>query len=125
MDRLDADAIRVPGAEVQVLRRCTSTNSLLLARAPGHAVLLAADQQSAGRGRRGRRWHSPAGAGVLFSLALPLERPVRELAGLSIVAGLAAVRALRTLGAAEVGLRWPNDLLVRGAKLGGDRKSVV
>jgi len=52
MDRLDADAIRVPGAEVQVLRRCTSTNSLLLARAPGHAVLLAADQQSAGRGRR-------------------------------------------------------------------------
>jgi BirA family biotin operon repressor/biotin-[acetyl-CoA-carboxylase] ligase len=119
MDRLDADAIRVPGAEVQVLERCTSTNSLLLARAPAHAVLLAADEQSAGRGRRGRRWHSPAGAGVLFSLALPLGRPVRELAGLSIVAGLAAVRALRALGAAEVGLRWPNDLLVRGAKLGG------
>jgi len=119
MDRLDTDAIRVPGADVQVLRHCTSTNSLLLARAPGHAVLLAADEQSAGRGRRGRRWHSPAGAGVLFSLALPLDRPVRELAGLSIVAGLAAVRALRALGAAEVGLRWPNDLLVRGAKLGG------
>ena len=119
MDRLDADAIRVPGAEVQVLGRCTSTNSLLLARAPGRAALLAADEQSAGRGRRGRRWHSPAGAGVLFSLALPLERPVRELAGLSLVAGLAAVRALRALGAAEVGLRWPNDLLVRGAKLGG------
>src|SRR5512139_2005293 len=119
MDRLDADAIRVPGAEVQVLGRCTSTNSLLLARSAANAVLLAADEQTAGRGRRGRRWHSPAGAGVLFSLALPLVRPVRELAGLSIVAGLAAVRALRALGAAEVGLRWPNDLLVRGAKLGG------
>jgi BirA family biotin operon repressor/biotin-[acetyl-CoA-carboxylase] ligase len=119
MNRLDADAIRVPGAEVQVLGRCTSTNSLLLARGAAHAVLLAADEQSAGRGRRGRRWHSPAGAGVLFSLALPLNRPVRELAGLSIVAGLAAVRALRALGATEVGLRWPNDLLVRGAKLGG------
>lgn len=119
MDRLDADAIRVPGAVVQVLERCTSTNSLLLARAAAHAVLLAADEQSAGRGRRGRRWHSPAGAGVLLSLALPLERPVRELAGLSIVAGFAAVRALRALGAAQVGLRWPNDLLVRGAKLGG------
>jgi BirA family biotin operon repressor/biotin-[acetyl-CoA-carboxylase] ligase len=119
MDRLDADAIRVPGAEVQVLERCTSTNSLLLERAPRHAVLLAANEQSAGRGRRGRRWHSPAGAGVLFSLALPLGRPVRELAGLSIVAGLAAVRALRALGATAVGLRWPNDLLVGGAKLGG------
>ena len=119
MDRLDADAIRVPGVEVQALAHCTSTNSLLLARGAAHPVLLAADEQSAGRGRRGRRWHSPAGAGVLFSLALPLARPVRELAGLSIVAGLAAVRALRTLGAAEVGLRWPNDLLVRGAKLGG------
>jgi BirA family biotin operon repressor/biotin-[acetyl-CoA-carboxylase] ligase len=119
MDRLDAAAIRVPGAEVQVLGRCTSTNSLLLARGAAHPVLLAADEQSAGRGRRGRRWHSPAGAGVLFSLARPLARPVRELAGLSIVAGLAAVRALRALGATEVGLRWPNDLLVHGAKLGG------
>ena len=119
MDRLDADAIRVPGVEVQVLGHCTSTNSLLLARAAARAVLLAADEQSAGRGRRGRRWHSPAGAGVLFSLATPLVRPVRELAGLSIVAGLAAVRALRALGAMEVGLRWPNDLLVHGAKLGG------
>jgi BirA family biotin operon repressor/biotin-[acetyl-CoA-carboxylase] ligase len=119
MDRLDADAIRVPGAEVQALERCTSTSSLLLERAPAHAVLLAANEQSAGRGRRGRRWHSPAGAGVLFSLALPLGRPVRELAGLSIVAGLAAVRALRALGATQVGLRWPNDLMAGGAKLGG------
>lgn len=119
MDRLDAAAIRVPGAEVRVLGRCTSTNTLLLAGDIERAVLLAADEQSAGRGRRGRRWHSPAGTGVLFSLALPLRRPVRELGGLSVVAGLAAVRALRALGAAEVALRWPNDLLVRGAKLGG------
>lgn len=119
MDRLDADAIRVPGVEVQVLGRCTSTNSLLLSRAATQPTLLAANEQSAGRGRRGRRWHSPAGAGVLFSLSMPLARPVRELAGLSIVAGLAAVRALRAMGAAEAGLRWPNDLLVRGAKLGG------
>lgn len=119
MDRLDADEIRVPGAEVQVLGRCTSTNTLLLARGAVRPALLATDEQSAGRGRRGRRWRCPAGAGVLFSLSLPLARPVRELAGLSIVTGLAAVRALRALGAAEVGLRWPNDLLVRGAKLGG------
>ena len=119
MDKLDTHAIRVPGAEVRVLRRCTSTNTLLLAQGPAQPVLLAADEQSAGRGRRGRRWHSPAGTGVLFSLALPMRRPVRELGGLSIVAGLAAVRALRALGAAEAALKWPNDLLVGGAKLGG------
>ena len=119
MDQLAAGAIRVPGTEVRVLGRCTSTNTLLLAQDVGRPVLLAADEQSAGRGRRGRRWHSPAGAGVLFSLALPLRRPVRELGGLSVVAGLAVVRALRALGAVEAALKWPNDLLVRGAKLGG------
>jgi BirA family biotin operon repressor/biotin-[acetyl-CoA-carboxylase] ligase len=119
MDQLEAGAIRVPGAEVCVLGRCTSTNTLLLAQDIGQPVLLAADVQGAGRGRRGRRWHSPAGTGVLFSLALPLHRPVRELGGLSVVAGLAVVRALRALGAAEAALKWPNDLLVRGAKLGG------
>lgn len=119
MDQLDQRAIRVPGAGVRVARRCTSTNTLLLAEGAGQPVLLAADEQSAGRGRRGRRWHSPAGSGVLFSLAVPMRRPVRELGGLSIVAGLAAVRALRALGAGEAALKWPNDLLVRGAKLGG------
>lgn len=119
MDRLDADAIRVPGATVRVLARCASTNSVLLGEPLEGPVLLAADEQSAGRGRRGRRWHSPAGCGVLFSLGLPLARAPRELAGLSIVAGVAAVRALRALGAAEAALKWPNDLLLGGGKLGG------
>jgi BirA family biotin operon repressor/biotin-[acetyl-CoA-carboxylase] ligase len=119
MDRLDARAIRVPGVEVRVLERCTSTNTLLLARGFEQPVLLAADEQTAGRGRRGRRWHSPAGSGVLFSIGLRMRRPARELGGLSIAAGMAAVRALRALGAAEAALKWPNDLLVRGAKLGG------
>jgi len=119
MDRLNADAIRVPGAEVRVLGRCASTSSVLLGEPLARPMLLAADVQSAGRGRRGRRWHSPPGCGALFSIGLPLERPVRELAGLSIVAGVAAVRALRALGATEVALKWPNDLLLGGAKLGG------
>lgn len=119
MDKLESHAIRVPGAEVRVVARCTSTNTLLLAQGAGQPVLLAAEEQSAGRGRRGRRWHSAAGAGLLFSLCLPMRRTARELGGLSIVAGLAAVRTLRRLGAADAALKWPNDLLVRGAKLGG------
>jgi len=119
MDQLKAGAIRVPGADVRVLERCASTNSVLLGAPIERPVLLAADEQSAGRGRRGRRWHSPAGCGALFSLGVPLARPAGGLAGLSIVAGVAAVRALRALGAGGAALKWPNDLLLGGAKLGG------
>jgi BirA family transcriptional regulator, biotin operon repressor / biotin---[acetyl-CoA-carboxylase] ligase len=82
-------------------------------------VLLVAEQQSAGRGRRGRRWHSAPGAGLTFSLARRVGRPVRELAALSLVAGVAVTRAFRALGVARAALKWPNDLLVDGAKLGG------
>ncbi len=119
MDRLNAGAISVPGVDVRVVERCASTNTVLLAEPLRRPTLLAADEQSAGRGRRGRRWHSPPGCGALFSLGLPLARPARGLAGLSIVAGVAAVRALRALGAAEAALKWPNDLMLGDAKLAG------
>ena len=119
MDRLDAAAIAVPGVEVRVLERCTSTNHLLLKEPLGKPVLLAAEEQTAGRGRRGRRWHSAPGAGITFSLALRVHRPVRELASLSLVAGVAATRALHALGVKTARLKWPNDLVVEGAKLGG------
>jgi BirA family biotin operon repressor/biotin-[acetyl-CoA-carboxylase] ligase len=117
MDRLDAAEIVVPGAEVRILERCASTNSALLDDPSRSPVLLAAETQTAGRGRRGRRWHS-TGGGITFSLARTLRRPSRELAALSLVAGVAAARALRALGA-PVALKWPNDLLCAGAKLGG------
>jgi len=113
MDRLDAAAIAVPGVEVRVVERCTSTNDLALRQS--RALLVAAEEQTAGRGRRGRRWH---GAGITFSLGRRIERPVRELAALSLVAGVAAARALRALGV-DVSLKWPNDLILGGAKLGG------
>jgi len=108
----------LPGIEVRRVERCGSTNELLLSEARPH-VLLVAEEQTAGRGRRGRRWHSARGAGVTFSLSALIRRPARELAGLSLVAGVAAARALRALGVAEAALKWPNDLLVEGAKLGG------
>jgi BirA family biotin operon repressor/biotin-[acetyl-CoA-carboxylase] ligase len=119
MDRLEASAIRVPGADVQVVARCASTNLTLLEARPQRPALLAANEQTAGRGRRGRRWHSPAGYGLLFSLGLAMARPARELGGVSIVAGVAAVRALRALGAAGTALKWPNDLMLGVRKLGG------
>jgi BirA family biotin operon repressor/biotin-[acetyl-CoA-carboxylase] ligase len=110
----------IPGVEVRRVARCGSTNSVLLQERPlAVPVLLVADEQTAGRGRRGRRWHSAPGAGLTFSLARRIRRPARELAALSLVAGVAAARALRALGVAAAALKWPNDLLAGGAKLGG------
>lgn len=120
MDKLDAAAIALPGAEARVVERCTSTNDLLLKEQIGERpVLLAAEEQTAGRGRRGRRWHSTPTAGITFSLGRRVRRPARELAAISLVAGVAVVRALHALGVGAVRLKWPNDLVVDGAKLGG------
>lgn len=125
-DALAATAIatalgaRTRELQVEVIDACASTNALLLERATGECpVLLAAELQSAGRGRRGRRWHSPRGAGLTFSIARRMLQPLSALSGLSLAAGVAAARALRGMGAAEVALKWPNDLVARGAKLGG------
>jgi BirA family biotin operon repressor/biotin-[acetyl-CoA-carboxylase] ligase len=121
MDRLDAQAMALPGVEVRVVERCGSTNTVLLAEKNPFArpVLLAAETQTAGRGRRGRRWQSDPGGGITFSLALRVARAPRELAALSLVAGVAAARTLRALGVAQAALKWPNDLEAGGAKLGG------
>ena len=103
------------GIEVRTVGRCGSTNTMLLEEGkPG--VLLSADEQTAGRGRRGRRWYTAPGVDIAFSVSAEIARPV---AGLSLIAGVAAARALRALGVAQAALKWPNDLLVGGAKLGG------
>ncbi len=126
MDRLDRAQIAVPGVEVRVVERCTSTNALLLAegqertqRAADHPVLLAAEEQTAGRGRRGRRWRSAPGAGATFSILRRMRCAPQLISGLSLAIGVAAARALHRLGARDVSLKWPNDLLVHDAKLGG------
>ena len=119
MDRLDRLKIRVPGLEVRVIERCTSTNAVLLSEKSDHPVLLAAEEQTAGRGQRGRRWHSARGAGATFSIRRRMRCAPQLLSGLSLAIGVAAARALRALGAGEVTLKWPNDLLVDDAKLGG------
>jgi len=103
------------GIEVRKVKSCGSTNAVLLAEGKPD-VLLAADEQIAGRGRRGKRWYSAPGAGITFSLSVRIQKPV---AGLSLVAGVGAARALRAMDVSRVALKWPNDLVVDGAKLGG------
>lgn len=109
---------------VEVLESCSSTNSELLSRegVQGPAMLVA-EQQTAGRGRRGRRWHANPGAAIMFSLRWEFAGDARRLHGLSLAAGVAIAKALHSLGARGVALKWPNDLLASGgaggAKLGG------
>ncbi len=100
---------------------CDSSNSELLRRAallPDRYALVV-DAQTAGRGRLGRRWHSPPGANLYLSLFARLPLPAVRLSGLSLAIGVAAAETLRAAGATEVGVKWPNDLLARGRKLGG------
>lgn len=119
MDPLDADAIRVAGLATRVVARCGSTNAALLEEKTPGPLLLAAEEQTAGRGRRGRRWRSPRGAGATFSILRRMRCAPAALSGLSLAVGVACARALRALGAGETQVKWPNDLVVRGAKLGG------
>lgn len=112
---------RLAPMQVFVEEQVDSTNALairLLAdQEPPFLVL--AEAQSAGRGRRGRQWCSPYGANLYFSLVIRVDRSSTQLQALSLVVGLAVLRVLRQVGMAEVGLKWPNDLLVAGKKIAG------
>jgi BirA family biotin operon repressor/biotin-[acetyl-CoA-carboxylase] ligase len=99
-----------------------STNTRLLERAaagaPGGTVL-AAEWQSGGRGRLGRAWHAGVGEALTFSLLWRCARGAGALSGLTLAVGVALARALTAAGAESVALKWPNDVLWRGAKLAG------
>ena len=81
--------------------------------------LVLAERQSAGRGRRGRQWVSPFAENLYYSLVLRVDGGIRQLEGLSLVVGVAVMRTLQAFGVKDVGLKWPNDVLVRGQKITG------
>lgn len=129
LDLLDAGAIvrALPVgvasglAGLEVAWSVDSTNAVLLhqdAPEAGTRVLLA-ERQTAGRGRRGRAWVSPLAANLYLSCSRRFGGGLARLGGLGLVAGVAAAEALHALGAREVGLKWPNDLVAGGRKLGG------
>lgn len=107
---------------IEIIESAASSNTMLLQRAaqglPSGSVL-AAEWQSAGRGRLGRTWHSGLGNALTFSLLWRFESGLSALSGLSLGVGVAIMRALRKLGTANVGLKWPNDVLDDRGKLAG------
>lgn len=108
------------GLAVEIVAATGSTNADLRQRADElrTPVLLAAEQQTAGRGRAGRSWLSAPADSLCFSLAWPFSGSVARLAGLPLAVGVALAGALRARGH-PVALKWPNDLLLDSAKLGG------
>lgn len=113
---------RVVGRDLRVFRETTSTNDIVakLARdgVPEGAVVFA-ESQTAGRGRLGRRWQSPAGQGLWFSVLLrPALRP-QEATQITIAAATALARAIREHTGLAPSVKWPNDLLIRGRKVAG------
>ena len=133
MDHSDYEALDAGGVaealgelagvfSLEILPECDSTNSRLLDNPPsgdGRVHVLAAERQTAGRGRRGRAWQSWPGAGLTFSLLWRFAPAAHVPAGLSLVVGLAVARTLEELGVEGVALKWPNDVLIQGKKLAG------
>lgn len=107
---------------VQVFDTLDSTNAEALRaveRGASAPFLMLAERQTAGRGRRGRKWVSPFAENIYYSLVLRIDGGMRQLEGLSLVVGLAVMQTLRELGIVTAGLKWPNDVLVGEKKIAG------
>lgn len=109
-------------AKLTIVDLTGSTNDDLLEagkQGAPHGTGLAARAQTAGRGRRGHKWDSTVGNLLLSIVLRPCVNPAKY-SGLAAVSGLAVLETLKKQGLAnEIGLKWPNDLVARGRKLGG------
>ena len=109
--------------EVSVMPRTVSTNADLVARAGGGApegLVLAAEEQTAARGRLGRSWLSPPHAALTFSLLVrPVGVPPARRGWLPLLAGVATATAVRQVSGLDAVLKWPNDVLLGPRKLAG------
>jgi BirA family biotin operon repressor/biotin-[acetyl-CoA-carboxylase] ligase len=106
---------------IDVLKTVDSTNRVAQTHMSdgSRQVLVAAEYQGEGRGRRGRQWVSPYAANLYLSLGYRFKGGAASLQGLSLAVGLAVQQTLASLGVTGVQLKWPNDLLLEKRKLGG------
>ena len=129
LDLLDAAALRdalqpetvARLAKLEVFTELDSTNRHLLRAPPpaGKLDVCVAEFQTAGRGRRGRSWTTPLGAGVCLSVGWHFAAMPAELPALTLAAGVVVRRVLERVAGLEIALKWPNDLVFDERKLGG------
>ncbi len=114
--------VKVIGRDIRVFQETTSTNDIIekLARdGVKEGVVVFAESQTKGRGRLGRKWISPAGKGLWFSILLRPAFPPQATTQLTIAAATALTRAIRRQTAAQPAVKWPNDILLNGRKIAG------
>lgn len=127
-DALDSAAIlqgispsfryRIRSIDVEEVTASTNDDLLALPASELHGRVLLAERQSAGKGRRGRRWQAPPG-NILMSIGWRFEGPATSLGALGPFVGVCVCRALARLGLSGHGIKWPNDVVLGDAKLGG------
>jgi BirA family biotin operon repressor/biotin-[acetyl-CoA-carboxylase] ligase len=129
LDLLDATALRAALqpetlarlAKLEVFTELGSTNRHLLRAPPpaGKLDVCVAEFQTAGRGRRGRSWSTPLGAGVCLSVGWQFAEMPAELPALTLAVGVVVRRVLERVAGLAIALKWPNDLVFDERKLGG------
>jgi BirA family biotin operon repressor/biotin-[acetyl-CoA-carboxylase] ligase len=130
MTSLDADQIREPFSamprarldHLEIFAEIESTNCYLLdqpAPPPGRFRVALAEHQTAGRGRMDKVWHSPPSSGLCMSMSYTFEQAPENLPCVTLAIGVALAKSLEQIGLSGVGLKWPNDIVVRNGKLGG------
>ncbi len=113
------------GVRIEIFDSITSTNEYLKKQKTEHSIIKVciAEHQTLGKGRNpDKTWHSPHGKNIYFSCAYPLKIDVSKANGLSLVAGIATVKAIENCfnkTKYKFELKWPNDILIKGSKLGG------
>ncbi|NOU99174.1 biotin--[acetyl-CoA-carboxylase] ligase [Paenibacillus planticolens] len=113
---------KVLGQKVHVYGEVDSTQTIahaLVASGAPEGTLVLAEAQTAGRGRMGRAWHSPAGKGIWMSLVLTPRVPVYFLPQLTLLSAVALCRSIQKVCQVDIGIKWPNDLLIKGKKVSG------
>ncbi len=110
------------GRDIRVFQQTTSTNDVIekLARdGVKEGAVVFAESQTGGRGRMGRKWVSPAGKGLWFSLLLRPELRPQQATQLTVASAVALHQAIHRITGLSAEIKWPNDLLLRGRKVAG------
>ncbi|WP_438445640.1 biotin--[acetyl-CoA-carboxylase] ligase [Gorillibacterium sp. sgz5001074] len=116
-------ATRLLGRNIHIFDEVDSTQNVaqrLVREGAPEGTLVVAERQTAGRGRLGRHWHSPKGKGIYMSLVVRPDIPLHLMPHMTLLAAVALCRAIRkTVPSVSPGIKWPNDLLLRGRKISG------
>lgn len=110
------------GSEIIVLTESSSTNDLAkhyFEQGAREGLTLIADRQTQGKGRFGRVWFSDPGVGIYLSVLLKPSLHSQPFSGLTLLAGVATVRAINRFTTVKASLKWPNDILINGKKVCG------